>query len=323
MTAACLALGALSGCGESASGPLQVQQAPANVSTSTVQPAVGQSLQTLQQENEALKTEIGELKQLVADLRQTPQMLLEKVHKQVKGKDIAGATSALAALEKRYGNVPQLAIAHQAVKGLEVAQKEAQEQARRLDAMGIYALKKKPSPSVGTVVIKVEALRFGNQWTFDSYGDEFFYREPQRGEQFLLMNVVLQSKDKSPQLPDVGVYRIDGKTMKRVSNFNYEFRRWSSHGTYIGLYHDFKNDFAHTSAIPFNAAARLSNEDAKQPLAVVVTGYLCHERGSRIGQPEVEYRRRYDCPAKDDLTPDDVLKGDYHIIEFLNKPRGG
>lgn len=55
---------------------------------------------------------------------------------------------------------------------------------------------------------------------------------------------------------------------------------------------------------------------------MVATGLLCHERRSRIGQPEIEYRYEFSCKAKRELTLQDFTQGAYRIIAFLNKPKG-
>jgi len=102
----------------------------------------------------------------------------------------------------------------------------------------------------------------------------------------------------------------------------YEFRRWSSYGSYIGLYHDFKNDFAHTAAIPFTAAASIDADVAKKPFAVVATGLFCHSRGEQIGQPEVVYRKSPGCGRKDTLSTEDFNTGAYRVLAFFNKPKG-
>jgi hypothetical protein len=110
--------------------------------------------------------------------------------------------------------------------------------------------------------------------------------------------------------------------MRYVAAMRYEFRRWQSFGTFIGLYHDFGNDFAHSAAVPFAAAASIDDDVAKKPFAVVATGEFCHSRQSRIGQPDIQYRLQYDCKRKETLSADDFSTGSYRVLAFFNKPKG-
>lgn len=310
----------LAGCGDKQS----TAPRPASTVAAVASPAAPSSeLATLRQDNQRLRGEVDAMKAEVADLRLTPQVLLGKVGEAVTAENRAAAKDWLSKLESRYGNAAQTTTARQQVARLEAKLAERAAEAKRVEARGFYALKPLRTVTENELTLRVEQVQFGNRWIFDAHGDEYLYRQAERGERYLLMSTVVQTgSDKNPYLPDVAVYRIDGKTMQRVSVFSYEFRRWSSYGTYIGLYHDFKNDFAHTSSVAFSAAARLSEADAKLPLAVVATGQRCHERGTKTGRPEVEYRYRPSCASKSVLVPEDFVKGDYRVIAFFNAPKG-
>lgn len=318
-----LALGALlvlSGC-EDRSSSSATPKSGAQVDAPT--PAAS-AVTALQQENEQLKAQVATLKDQVADLEQTPQVLLERVQAAVRAEDLAAAQASAAKLEQRYGADGQAKPAKAAIAKLEAQLAARKEQAQLLEAKGFYALKPSSAAAVDGFVIKVESLSVGNRWQFDSNGYNLHYRDVERGKKFILLQTTLQNTDKSqdPDLPEIAVYEIDGKTMKRVGDVGYEFRRWSSYGSFIGLHHDFKNDFAHSSSVAFNAGAAIDEDVAKKPLAVVATGALCHVRGKRIGQPEVTYRMKHDCVSKDNLSADDFAAGPYRVIAFLNRPKG-
>lgn len=310
----------LSGCGDrSSSSASPKSSAQIAASAPTVSAFVA-----LKQENEQLKAQIAVLKDKVADLEQTPQILLDRVQTAVRDEDLAAAQASVSKLQQRYGPDGQTKLAKIAIAKLETQLTAKKEQARQLEAKGFYALKPSSAVAVDGFVIKVESLTSGNRWLFDSNGYNFHYRDVQRGEKFILLQTTLQNTDKSrdPNLPDIGVYEIVGKTMKRVGGMNYEFRRWSSYGSFIGLHHDFKNDFAHTSAVAFNAAASIDEDVAKKPLAVVATGDSCHALEKRIGQPEIAYRRKHNCLGKESLSASDFSAGSYRVIAFLNRPKG-
>lgn len=276
----------------------------------------------LKADNMKLQAEVVALRKQVEELSLTPQLLLARVNEALAADKTAEARQASEALDKRFADSAQAKAAKAALTKYEAAVAEREAQAKALEARGFYALKPQSSPTIGGVTVRVESLQLGKRWQFDAQGDEWYYRDAQRGERFVLMRTTLQSTDKNPDLPDVGVYRIDGKKMTLLAHMRYEFRRWSSYGSFIGLYHDSKNDFAYTPAVPFNPAARISDEDASKPLAVVISGELCHERGSKIGRPEVVYSRRDSCSSKTDLEVDDFAKGGYRVLAFFNRPKG-
>lgn len=276
----------------------------------------------LKADNAKLQAEVAILREQIEELSLTPQVLLARVTEALATDKAAEARHASEALDKRFGDSSQAKAARTALARHDAAVAASEVQAKALEARGFYALQPQSAPAVSGVTVRVESLQLGGRWQFDVHGDEWHYRDAERGERFVLLRTTLQSTDKSPDLPDVGVYRIDGKKMTRLAQMRYEFRRWSSYGTFIGLYHDFKNDFAHSPAIPFNAAASISDEDARKPFAVVVTGELCHERGSKIGQPEVVYSPRHNCASKAELDADDFAKGGYRVLAFFNRPKG-
>ena len=315
------ALLSVAGCGDKSGSPNVSPQATASASA-PIAPAV--TPDALQKENERLKAEVVSLKAQVEDLGQTPQMLLGRVQELVKSENLSEAQATASKLEQRYGPDGQAKAAKAAVAQLAAKLEAQQEQARQLEARGFYALKPSNSVAVEGFVIKVESLGQGNRWLFDTHDYQYNYRDVQRGEKFVLLKTTLQNTNKShdPNLPDIAIYAIDGKQMRREAAMDYEFRRWSSYGAYIGLYHDFKNDFAHSAAIPFNAAASIDEDVAKKPFAVVATGNFCHSRGEQIGQPEVVYRKASGCGGKAVLTAEDFSKGEYKVLAFFNKPKG-
>lgn len=303
----------LSGCGKQEAPTSAGVTAPATSAVET---------ERLKTDNAKLQAEVEALRKQVQELSLTPQLLLARVNEALEADKVTEARQASDALDKRFADSAQAKAARAALTKHEAAVAEREAKAKALEARGFYALQPQSAPTVSGVTVRVESLQLGKRWQFDVHGDEWHYRDAERGEHFVLMRTMLQSPNKNPKLPDVGVYRIDGKKMTLLAHMNYEFRRWSSYGTFIGLHHDFKNDFAHTPTVPFNAAASISDEDAKKPFAVVATSELCHERGSKIGQPEVVYRRRYDCSSKADLDADDFIKGGYRVLAFFNRPKG-
>lgn len=282
-----------------------------------------QENETLKSANSKLEAAQSKLQKQVEELQQTPEVLLAKVEELLFKGEIDNTAALTDTMKTRFGDTPQLKRALAAVAKAKAEEERKLALAKELEARGFYAVKTNMTPVTGPNTLKVESLKQGKRWIFDYRNDgEYHYREAEREHSFVLMNATVHSKENDPDLPDVGIYVIDGKEMRRVDTFRYEFRRWQSYGTFIGLYHDHKNDFAHTPSVPFNAAASISTEDLKKPFAIVATDKNCHERGDVIGQPDIRYSARYDCAGKSTLTIDDFKLGDYKVVSFFNKPKG-
>jgi len=311
---AAVALLSLAGCDE------QEQKGTTTNAPQAEEPTA--KIRRLTVENAKLKAEVVALRKRVDELSLTPSVLLAHVTEALTEDRSAEARQASKALDTRFAESSQAKAARVAIAKYDAAVKTREAQAMALEARGFYALQAQNAPTADGIRVRVESIKLGGRWTFDAHGDEWQYRDAERGEHYVLLLTTFESTEKNPNLPDVGIYRIDGKKMMRLAQMEYEFRRWSSFGTFIGLYHDFKNDFAYTKAIPFNAAASISDEDAKKLFVVVVTGNLCHERGSKIGQPEVRYSLSYDCASKSELNISDFTKGGYRVLAFFNRPKG-
>lgn len=278
---------------------------------------------SLRAENERLQIKVAELKKQIEELSRTPESMLSELERSLSAQDLSAASKLASSLGTRFPGSPESNLAKNKVEQLQQKIKEREEQAKLLEAKGVFGLKPASAPSLNGITLKKETVTLGKRWTFDAYDDSYHYREAERGERLLVLRATVQSIDKNPSLPEVAIYKVDGSTLTKVRHMDYEFRRWSGHGQYIGLYHDYANDFAHSKTIPFNLGVSISEELSRSPFAVVFTGQMCHRRDSKIGQPEVVYNYDYTgCKSKDELVADDFTTGPYRIIEFFNKPKG-
>ncbi|MCO5105316.1 MAG: hypothetical protein M9919_15070 [Burkholderiaceae bacterium] len=283
---------------------------------------ISADLVRVKQENETLRAEVAALNKKLNDALINPPLLLARVTEAIVAEKMASARQASAVLETHFPDSVEARNARAAIAKYDAELVEKKKLQDIIDARGFYALQPQKAPVINGVTVKTESLVFGARWQFNDHDNEWNYRDAERGERFVLLKAFLSSVDKDPKLPDLGLYLIEGKGMTRIGQFQYEFRRWSNYGTYIGLYHDYKNDFSHTQSIPFNAAAAIKNSDSKLPFAVVATGESCHERVTKIGQPEVGYRPAPSCVAKKILNIEDFTRGNYKILAFFNKPKG-
>lgn len=310
----------LSGCSD-AGVQLQaekVARTAAETELSTLKP----ELAALKKETSDLKAQNAKLMKEVQELRITPHALLDTIKAEVSAEKLDAARASLTTLETRFADTQQAREAKVLVTRLAATVQARKDLAERMEAMGFYALKPETTSSTSSFRIRLESTQIGKRWSFDSNGYDSYYRDAVRGEKYVLLRLTLTNTNKNPdpELPDIGVYAIEGKNMVRIASTGYEFRRWSSYGTYIGLHHDFKNDFAHSDSVLFNAAASVDEDRLKKPFAVVSTGKHCHERDDDvIGQPKIRYRGT-SCNASSTLTVDDFSKGEAKVLAFFNKP---
>jgi len=222
---------ALGGCGDKS---VQTGTPTSSAAPATAPSAIdAKNLQALQEENQRLKAEVTSLKEQVADLGQTPQVLLDRVQELVKAESLSEAKTIASKLEQRYGPDGLAKTAKANVAQLESKLEARKEQARQLEARGFYALKPSSSVAVNGFVIKVDSLGLGNRWLFNTHDYQYNYRDVQRGEKFVLLKTTLQNTNKSrdPNLPDIAIYAIEGKAMRLVASVDYEWLNADLHGT--------------------------------------------------------------------------------------------
>jgi len=145
-------------------------------------------------------------------------------------------------------------------------------------------------------------------------------RKAEKNSKYVEISVKITSKKKNPKLPILSAYEILNGKLKRISDFKYEFRRWSDYGTYLGNYVDYKNNFSHTSTIPFKLGAEISNDTIKKsPIFIVASQkHFVNRHNSKYGNPPVMYIS-LEHP-KNILTLEDFEK-DYVLIKIINRKK--
>ena len=153
------------------------------------------------------------------------------------------------------------------ISAIEAAKKAEEE---RIKALGFKAIPQKTSIKIGYNTITLSSISIGKTFTFDYRSDEWTYREADRGTKYISAAMAVTSSDHDPNLPQFAVYKIEGGEMIYEESFDTEFARWEDYGTYLGNYHDSRNDFAKVSTVKFKIGAQISDGVLSKPYAIVV-----------------------------------------------------
>lgn len=198
-----------------------------------------------------------------------------------------------------------------------IAQKKAEEE--RIKALGFKALKPSTTFSIDYNTIELTNISVGSTFSFDSYGDRYFYRTADRGNKYISAAMKISSQSKDPKLPQLAVYSISGDTMTWEGSFDTEFARWKDYGTYLGNSHDFGNDFAKTSSVRFKVGEEVSEEIIKGPYALIMKKENGLTRNyDRYENPPVSYTGRIDYPHS--LKLEDFTKegSQFIVVKITN-----
>ena len=267
----------------------------------------------------SLKIQVKQLTTENKELKLTPSAMLVDVRAAVNSDDEVNSHTALKRLTDKFPDSPAAATGTDLVEGLVKMHKASAAEAARIAALGFKALKVSSTFTGEESTIKLRSIKISSRWTFDAYGDEWRYLESERGQKFVTARISVTSKTKNPKLMGLAVYKADGDKLIRIGSFGYEFSRWDDFASYLGNNADYRNDFAHSSSIPFSVGAPASLDQLKQPLYVIATKEGCFTRSEdRFGRPPVSYSS-YSCkslPAS--LTLNDFADGKLGVLKTIN-----
>ena len=271
-------------------------------------------------ELEVLRAEVTRLRAENAQLRMSPAALAAEVESAVRAEDGDKAKAALKRLTDRYPLSAEAAQAGKRVDALLVKQRAAQEEAKRMAALGFKALRTTPYFSHGETSMGLTATGVVRRWNFDWYGDGWKYLDAEKGRKFVTATVTVASRSKDPLLFGIGAYVANGATLTHVGKVRYRLIRWRDYGSFLGTQADFRNDFAHSSRIPFSIGVSVADEDLRRrPLYLVATREGCHRRlYERFGQPPIQYVPGNCHSLKPTLTIADFKDGSLAVIKRLD-----
>ena len=271
-------------------------------------------------ELEVLRAEVMRLRAENAQLRMSPAALAAEVEFAVRAEDAEKAGAALKRLTDRYPLSVETAQAAKRVDALLAKQRAAQEEAKRMAALGFKALRTNPNFTHGDTSMGLTATGVVKRWIFDWHGDGWKYLDAEKGRKFVTATVTVNSKSKDPLLFGIGAYVANGATLTHVGKVRYRFIRWRNYGSFLGTQADFRNDFSYNSRIPFSIGVSVADDELnRRPLYLVATREGCHRRlYERFGQPPIQYVPGNCHSLKPTLTAADFKDGSLSVIKRLD-----
>jgi hypothetical protein len=268
----------------------------------------------------ALKAEVARLSAENLQLRMTPSALAAEVRSAIAARNGAAAEAALQRLAEHFPFSAELAPARKQVAALLAKLKAEDEDRKRIAALGFKGLKTRPAYAWRDTELRMYDTSFARRWIFDNYGSGWSYLDPEKGQRLLTAAVTVWSRNKDPALFGIGAYVADGAQLKQVAQLRYRFARWSDFGAVLGNHADFRNDFGHTSRIPFTVGAPLDQDAARRrPLYLVVTREGCHQRHQdRLLQPPIHYLPQGCASLKKTLTVEDFKDGTLAVLKRID-----
>ncbi len=261
-------------------------------------------LNSLRKERDELAAKVNADAALIQALRDSVTMLsfsadqrLTKINSLVSSSEYTAAKQEISRLTTLFPESKEAKSAPALLERIDklIAQKRAEEE--RIKALGFKALKASTTFKIDYNKIELTSISVGNTFTFDSYGDGYFYRSADRGNKYITAAMKITSDSKDPKLPQLAVYKISGDSMTWEGNFTTEFARWDDYGSYLGNDHDFGNDFAKTSSVRFKIGKEVSEEIVKGPYALIMKIENALNRNyERFDNPPISYIGSVDYP---------------------------
>ncbi len=217
-----------------------------------------------------LKQHVAELQKEIELLKYPANQRLASIKEDISNDNLDKALSSISNLENLFPDSPEAKLCPDLRSQISNKKEELRKEQERLEALGFKALSVKNTITIGYNTISLSNISVGNKFVFDAYEDRWFYRDADRGNRYVTMAMAVKSSSKNPELPQFAVYTIAGKTMSLESTFKTEYARWSDYGSYLGNYHDSKNDFAKVSTVYFKLGCEVSENVVKGPYAIVV-----------------------------------------------------
>jgi hypothetical protein len=268
----------------------------------------------------ALQAEVAQLTAENLRLRMTPSALAREVHAAIVAQSGPKAEAALKQLADNFPFSAELAPARKEVAVLLAKLQAAEDERKRVAALGFKGLKTRAAYALADTELRLLDASVTRRWIFDSYGSGWSYLDPEKGQRLLTAAVSVSSRNKNPALFGIGACVADGATLTQIGSFHYRFARWLDFGAVLGNHADFRNDFGHTSRIPFTVGASIDqNAIKRRPLYLVVTREGCHKRQQdRLLQPPIHYLPQSCASLKKTLTLDDFKDGTLAVLKRID-----
>ena len=255
---------------------------------------------------ERLSADLTEAKAKIRELKRPPETIAQEARLAIEREDLVSARSLTSEAVKRGLPKEQARRLDESIQAAIRDQKKREEQAeaeRKADerrrareiAAGWKIFKSRRRMTLGDLTIQVKSSKRARNWIVDRYSGRYHYKEAIKGQEHLIIDVTLTTKDSAPDLPGISIYRRVGDQLVHQSRMGLEFYRWSDYGSYLGNYHDSRNDFAHRNSIPFTYGAQVPKDGARY--YALVTGGCMALRHKRFKNPPYWYEDRCQPPS--------------------------
>ena len=268
---------------------------------------------------DSLYTLLHERDHMIDLLKYPASDRLLAVNSLIKESKLDEATAEIEALKSFFPNSKEAGETTSLIAIIEKKREEIAAEERRIKALGFKAFSEKTSATVDYNTLSFSSFSIGNTFTFDSYGDRYFYLSADRGSKFVSGTITIKSENKYPSLPPFNAFVIQGDTLRQVGWSRFRFARWRDYGAYLGNYGDDGNDFSKTSTIRFKLGIELEQEIIDRPFMILMKNEnVMKMQYDRFKNPPMWYSND-DFTFKSILTMDDLKNGDYTIVKFYNK----
>lgn len=261
-------------------------------------------------EYDKLQKELADTKKVNEELQKTPQTRLTKGQEYISKNDFENAKKELSVLIEKYSGSPEAEKAQNLLAEIEKQEKTKKETEERKKALGFKILKENTSITIANITLKFKSVSTGSRWTYDNDKYDYYrYRAAERGNAFVLANVLITSKVKETRIPLISVYKLSSGNLILIGTMQREFVT-DSDGS-IETHKDFK----YVSSVAFSQAIEISKKILEETAVFVVV--------KRANCSKYEFGYYLDanpegCNIKSTLTIDDFNKG-YVLIKIFNK----
>ena len=259
---------------------------------------------------------IVEMRDSIELLKYPADQRMEQAKRLISEEKFDQALKELRDLQNVFPNSSEAQTCTSLVETINKKKEEKRKEEERIRALGFKAITQCTSFEIGYNKVIISGISVGSTFTFDDYGNSYYYRTADRGSKYVSMSMSVTSSDHDPNLPQLALYTINGDRMRLEGTFQTEFARWSDYGAYLGNYHDTKNDFAKVSTVKFKLGLQVDNETLQGPYAIVVK----KENGlvssyNRYDNPPMSYKGSVTYPNS--LKVED-FSNDYYLVKLTN-----
>lgn len=263
-----------------------------------------------------LRNELKDARQQITLLSFPADQRMQKAKDLIESGELEKATMEIEQLKRLFPNSPEASSSSMLLSKIEQLKEAKRKEDERIKALGFKAIQEQQTVKVDYNTVTYSSISTGNTFVFDAYDDRWFYRDADRGNKFVTMQMSVTSTSHNPQLPELALYTISGDKMVLEGTFDTEFARWRDYGAYLGNYHDSSNDFSKVSTVKFKLGLQVGIEKLSKPYAIVLKKKnVLSYHYDRFKNPPISYNGSADYPST--ITIED-FKTKFALIKRYN-----